>query len=242
MWVAAQNAKREAEYEKMFLDAEAKRNAEILEENSNKIANEAVEVVQENASGINQPSESFNQEQLSWLRAHNFIKDKNILEYPKLFADTHGKIEIPLDILSKNQIEYLVSSGYKIEGDLITKDVSKSLPKSEKALKKLMKQLDSEHRARRIEDARHRIGNGNDSVLYNPIIVPEERKYSFKKYKAMENERLTDDDWKPEMTREEFMQNRDKYIMEEFERTRIKHRTQEHKKTFWEKLKSKIGL
>ena len=28
--------------------------------------------------------------------------------------------------------------------------------------------------------------------------------------------------------------------MEEFERTRIKHRTQEHKKTFWEKLKSKI--
>ena len=250
-WLEEQQAKREAEYEKMYLDAEKQKidaEKEKIEDATKKaeetakiITDDTPKIVQESTGGVNQLPESFNQEQRNWLKSHGFIKEDNVTKYPKLYSSTHGKIEIPMNILNKNQIEYLTSNGFVIKGDMLVSDVSKSLPKDKKALKKLMKKLDEEHKMRRINDASKRVGIGNESSLYNPIDVPQNTRYNYKKYKSMEKERPTDADWQPEMTRDELMQNIEKYMNEEIARTKINHKTQQ-KQSFWKKLKNKFGL
>ena len=268
-WVAEQNAKREAEYEKMYLNAEAEYNAKKEAENSigilkeeavkdnpikTTVENNAVNIAgNEIAAEKSQIPEISNQELLSWLRTHRFIKDKNVLKYPKLYSKTHGKIEIPINILTKNQKEFFLSNGYVQKGDVLVLDVSKSLPKNEKALKKLMKKLDYEHKIRRLDEAYTRIGISNDAMLYSPIAVPEETTYNYKKYKSMYGKNIKDIHFKPDatkeellqnidMTREELMQNRERYINEEIARTQIRHRSGHKKQSLWERFKKKIGF
>ena len=241
-WVKEQKALKQNEYEAMYLEAEAERNAaKEAEEAAKSIAKESPEAINELSRGVNQLPESFNQEQLSWLKAHGYIRD-NVTEYPKLYSVTHGKIEIPLNILTENQIEFFTSNGFVKNGDILVADVSKSLPKDKKALQKLMKKLDHEHKTRRIEDASRRVGIGNETAFYNPIDVPKDIRYNYRKYKSMELERPNDADWEPEMTRDELMQNIEQYMNEEIARTRIHHHETHKKQSFLQKLKNKIGL
>ena len=251
-WVEEQNAKREAEYEAMYLNAEAERKAKIAEEETKKnieamkkaIIDETPEVVINSENKVNQLPESFNKEQITWLKAHGFIKDKDVLSYPKLYSTTHGKIQIPTDILTTNQIRYFVSQGFKQNGEILELDVSKSLPKNAQAAKKIMSKLDKAHKNRRMNDVYQRIGIGNETTLYNPAHVPDNIRYNYNKYKSMAAERRNNADWEPEMTREEFMQNIEKYMNEEIERTTPQkhHQDISQKESLLEKLKRKFGL
>ena len=227
----------------MYLEAEAERDAAKAEEAAKAITNDVSEIAPKVTGGVNQLPESFNQEQLSWLRAHGYVRDKDVLGYPKLYSTTHGKIEVPLNLFNDAQIKFFESIGFVNNGEVLKLDVSKSLPKNEKALKKLMKKLDSEHKERRMQDAGNRVGISNETVLHNSVAVPQNTRYNYQKYMSMEKERLTDADWQPEMTREEFMQKIEQYINEEIARTASQNYTPiERKETFLTKIKRKIGL
>ena len=249
-WVAKQNAKREAEYEKMYLDAEAERNARIAEEEAKKQAslNQTQSLAKPNNTEFigrtNELPESFNQEQLTWMKAHGFIKDKDIFTYPKLFSDTHGEIKIPTNLFNEAQIKYFLANGFIQKGEFLELDVSKSLPKNKKALEKIQNKLYNGLKERRMQEVSQRIGIYNETVLYNPAAVPDDIRYNYRKYISMAKERKTDADWKPDMTREEFMRNREKYINEEIERTtpREHHSRTSKKESLFEKLKKKFGL
>ncbi len=248
--LAEQNAKREAEYEKMFLKAEAERNARFAKEEAEKQVslNQTQSPAKPNNTEFigrtNELPESFNQEQLTWMKAHGFIKDKDIFTYPKLFSDTHGKIKIPINLFNKAQINYFLTNGFIQKGEFLELNVSKSLPKDKKTLAKIMKKLYMEHKERRMQEVSQRIGIYNDTVLYNPVAVPDNIRYNYKKYESMAVERRTNADWEPEMTREEFIRNIEKYMNEEIKRTTPqKHYTNISKKeSLLEKLKRKIGL
>ena len=85
------------------------------------------------------------------------------------------------------------------------------------------------------------------------FIIADNTCDNYKKYESMYGKNIKDIHFKPDvtkeellqnidMTREELMQNRERYINEEIARTQIRHRSGHKKQSLWERFKKKIGL
>ena len=131
-------------------------------------------------------------------------------------------------------------------GDKVTEYPKLYPPKKEKAAKKEMARLREEHRKRRTESYSKHVGCSDEEIACtNKYAVFPEDKYSYKKYKYMEKERPNDADWEPEMTREEFMANQEKYRWEEYRRTQhlsINDTGKTNKESLWTRVKRKLGF
>ena len=119
-------------------------------------------------------------------------------------------------------------------------------PKKAKAAKKEMARLRKAHIERRVKDYAKHVGCSDETTACtNSYTVLPETKYSYRKYKSMEQERPTEADWQPEMTREEFMQNQEQYRWEEYERTRhldINDTGKPEKESLFKRIIKKFGF
>ena len=178
-----------------------------------------VEITRNVVRGLNELPESFNETERNLVKnvyRHTDVPAEKVTEYPRLYA---GKEE------RKAAIKGLFSEGFPSFAKL--KDFVRIMGE-EKAAKKAYKKAKKEHIARRAEDYKKHNGIGNAEVATsNTYMITKDMKYSYRKYASMSKERPTEKDWEVEMTREEFMKNKEQYMAENFEReykTHIKHR------------------
>ena len=114
-----------------------------------------------------------------------------------------------------------------------------------------MDKLKQEHIIRRTKDFENRIGYYDEDIaVHNGYIIPESEKYSQKvtrqKYDDLSIDKISDEEWDAlHMSREEFMKNRDKYILEEIDNAHLIKREQHKtakKDSLLTKLKRILGI
>ena len=92
-----------------------------------------------------------------------------------------------------------------------------SSAKEEKAAKKEYKKAKKEHIERRVNEySRHAASSDEQTAITNSYMITNDMKFSARKYKSMEKERPTAKDWEVEMTRADFMKNKEQYMQENF--------------------------
>ena len=87
--------------------------------------------------------------------------------------------------------------------------------RAEKNAKKAYEKAKKNHIQRRVKEFAHRVGQSDEKIATSVMLyTPDSMKYSSKKYKSMMAERPNPGDWDVEMTRDEFMKNKEQYILD----------------------------
>ena len=157
--------------------------------------------------GLNELPESFNEKERFLIKniygRRQSIYDDKVTEYPKLYP---GKKE------RKQAIRELFDGGIpslKKITDFI------KIMRAEKNAKKAYEKAKKNHIQRRVKEFAHRVGQSDEKIATSVMLyTPDSMKYSSKKYKSMMAERPNPEDWDVEMTRDEFMKNKEQYILD----------------------------
>ena len=164
-------------------------------------------VVKNVVKGLNELPESFNEKERFLIKniygRRQSIYDDKVTEYPKLYP---GKKE------RKQAIRELFDGGIpslKKITDFI------KIMRAEKNAKKAYEKAKKNHIQRRVKEFAHRVGQSDEKIATSVMLyTPDSMKYSSKKYKSMMAERPNPGDWDVEMTRDEFMKNKEQYILD----------------------------
>ncbi len=147
--------------------------------------------------------------------------EPQIVETPQIALKGLNELPESFNEQERHLVKYLYRNT-RLPKDKVTE--YPKLYKTEKEAKEAKKEyqkLKKAHIERRVNNYANHVGVSDpETAISNTYIIPDSEKFSAKKYASMSKERPRPEDWEVEMTREEFMKNKERYMVENFERER----------------------